>query len=189
MYVTWQLVVCVWTCETAAGVPATYATKALVQDLAQNWSASADVLALAKIEVDLTLVPEGRNVTFKWRGKPLFVRHRTPDEITREQAVTPAALRDPQLDTDRCKRPEWLVVLGVCTHLGRSLSVLLRSPRISLYLFNCNGCVTRPIIIDWKGHSSFWWPTVSANKEDRLTTSIKSMAWLVGRLCGYPDTK
>ena len=100
-------------------MPATYGTKAMVHQFVQSWSASADVLALARIEIKLGLIPEGKNVTFKWRGKPLFVRHRTPDEIVREQAVSPASLRDPQLDTDRCMRPEWLIVLGVCTHLGR----------------------------------------------------------------------
>jgi len=104
----------------AAGVPGTYATKVLLHELLGIWSASADVLALAKIEVKLSMVPEGKNVAFKWRGKPLFVRHRTPDEIAREQAVSPASLRDPELDSDRVKRPQWLVVLGVCTHLGLS---------------------------------------------------------------------
>jgi len=103
-------------------VPATYATKAMVHQLVMSWSASADVLALAKLEVKLGLIPEGKNVTLKWRGKPLFVRHRTPDEIAKEQTVTPASLRDPELDTDRCKHPEWLIVLGVCTHLGQYTS-------------------------------------------------------------------
>lgn len=102
----------------AAGVPATYATKCVVHEIAQSWNASADVLALASIEIKLSLVPEGKSMTFKWRGKPLFVKHRTAEEIAREQAVTPASLRDPELDTDRCKRPEWLVTIGVCTHLG-----------------------------------------------------------------------
>ena len=110
---------------TAAAVPATYAAKAAVHEFVQTWSASADVLALAKIEINLSTITEGKNVTFKWRGKPLFVRHRTADEISREQAVTAASLRDPELDTDRCKRPEWLVILGVCTHLGPSLSLSL----------------------------------------------------------------
>lgn len=104
----------------AAGVPATYATKCVVHEIAQSWNASADVLALASIEIKLSLVPEGKSMTFKWRGKPLFVKHRTAEEIAREQAVTPASLRDPELDTDRCKRPEWLVTIGVCTHLGLS---------------------------------------------------------------------
>lgn len=80
--------------------------------------ASADVLALAKIEINLSEIPEGKNQTFKWRGKPLFVRHRTPDEIQKEAAVDMSSLRDPQPDSERAANPEWLVVLGVCTHLG-----------------------------------------------------------------------
>lgn len=80
--------------------------------------ASADVLALAKIEIKLAEIPEGKNVTFKWRGKPLFIRHRTSEEIATEQSVAVSGLRDPQADGERCKDPKWLVVLGVCTHLG-----------------------------------------------------------------------
>jgi len=95
-------------------------TKYVVRDTLETWLASADVLALAKIEINLRSIPEGKNVTFKWRSKPLFVRHRTADEISREQAVSPASLRQPELDSDRVKRPEWLVVLAVCTHLGLS---------------------------------------------------------------------
>lgn len=81
-------------------------------------SASADVLALAKIEIKLTDIPEGKSMTFKWRGKPLFVRHRTGAEISAEESVNVSELRDPQHDNVRCQNPEWLVVLGVCTHLG-----------------------------------------------------------------------
>jgi len=106
--------------RAAAAVPSTYATKAVVHQLVQSWSASADVVALAKIEIKIHQIPEGKNMTFKWRGKPLFVRHRTAKEITQEQAATPASLRDPELDSDRCQRPEWLVCIGVCTHLGLS---------------------------------------------------------------------
>jgi len=78
----------------------------------------SDVLALAQIEVKLGDIPEGKNVTFKWRGKPLFIRHRTAEEIDIESKVDISTLRDPQADSDRVKKPEWLVVLGVCTHLG-----------------------------------------------------------------------
>lgn len=81
-------------------------------------AASADVLALAKIEVKLGDVPEGKSVTFKWRGKPLFVRHRTAEEIEQERQVDVGSLRDPEHDNDRIKKPEWLVLIGVCTHLG-----------------------------------------------------------------------
>jgi len=95
-----------------------YAAKTVVTDFVSSMSASADVLALAKIEVKLSDIPEGKNVTFKWRGKPLFIRHRTAAEIEAEGSVDVSSLRDPQHDSERAQRPEWLVLLGVCTHLG-----------------------------------------------------------------------
>lgn len=102
----------------AGAIPTTYATKALAIEFISSMSATADVLALAKIEIKLTDIPEGKSTTFKWRGKPLFVRHRTADEIEKEQAVDVSSLRDQEHDTDRVQKPEWLVLLGVCTHLG-----------------------------------------------------------------------
>jgi ubiquinol-cytochrome c reductase iron-sulfur subunit len=57
-------------------------------------------------------------VIIKWRGKPVFIRHRTPDEIEEANKVKIETLRDPQADSDRVKNPEWLVMLGICTHLG-----------------------------------------------------------------------
>ncbi|KDE08672.1 cytochrome b-c1 complex subunit Rieske [Microbotryum lychnidis-dioicae p1A1 Lamole] len=97
---------------TAAGA------KSTVADFLTNMSASSDVLALAKVEVDLSAIPEGKNVIIKWRGKPVFIRHRTADEIEEANNVDIKSLRDPQTDADRVKKPEWLVMLGVCTHLG-----------------------------------------------------------------------
>jgi len=102
----------------AGAVPGTYVAKSVVHEFIASMSASADVLALAKIEVKLDSIPEGKSVTFKWRGKPLFIRHRTAEEIEREQSVDPASLRHPQHDNERVQKPEWLVLLGVCTHLG-----------------------------------------------------------------------
>jgi len=100
------------------GVLGAYSAKSVVNQFIGSWSASADVLAMAQIEIKLADIPEGKNMTFKWRGKPLFIRHRTAEEIEREGAVDPATLRDPQSDAERAKNPEWLVILGVCTHLG-----------------------------------------------------------------------
>jgi ubiquinol-cytochrome c reductase iron-sulfur subunit len=77
-----------------------------------NMSASADVLAMAKVEVDLNSIPEGKNVIIKWRGKPVFIRHRTQDEIAEANKVNITSLRDPQSDEDRVQKPEWLVMLG-----------------------------------------------------------------------------
>ncbi|GAM90153.1 hypothetical protein ANO11243_081930 [Dothideomycetidae sp. 11243] len=92
--------------------------KNTVQDFLVNMSASADVLAQAKVEVDLASIPEGKNVIIKWRGKPVFIRHRTSDEIQEAENTKWEALRDPQPDSDRVQKPEWLIMLGVCTHLG-----------------------------------------------------------------------
>lgn len=100
---------------TVVGV---YAAKTVVTQFVSSMSASADVLALSKIEIKLNEIPEGKNMTFKWRGKPLFVRHRTEKEISTEEAVNVAELRDPQHDKDRVINPRWVIVLGVCTHLG-----------------------------------------------------------------------
>lgn len=95
-----------------------YTAKSIVTMFIKTMSASADVLALASIEIPLTDVPEGKSVTFKWRGKPLFIRHRTPQEIETEASVNVSELRDPQTDAERTQRPDFLIVIGVCTHLG-----------------------------------------------------------------------
>ncbi|KAL1962881.1 hypothetical protein VTN77DRAFT_9059 [Rasamsonia byssochlamydoides] len=100
------------------GLVSAVGAKATVQDFLVNMSASADVLAQAKVEVALSSIPEGKNVIIKWRGKPVFIRHRTPDEIKEANEVDWQSLRDPQPDSDRVQKPEWLVMLGVCTHLG-----------------------------------------------------------------------
>jgi len=100
------------------GVLAATAAKSTVTDLLASMAASADVLALAKIEVEMNAIPEGKNAVIKWRGKPVFVRHRTADEIEEANSVDFKSLRDPETDEQRTKKPEWLVMLGVCTHLG-----------------------------------------------------------------------
>ncbi|KAH0569240.1 hsp70 nucleotide exchange factor fes1 [Trichoglossum hirsutum] len=100
------------------GVLSAAGAKATIEDFLVNMSASADILAMAKVEVDLSTIPEGKNVIIKWRGKPVFIRHRTPDEIKEANAVNVQSLRDPEADSDRVKKPEWLIMLGVCTHLG-----------------------------------------------------------------------
>ncbi|KAM9366276.1 cytochrome b-c1 complex subunit Rieske, mitochondrial [Symphorus nematophorus] len=102
----------------ATTVVGIYAAKTVVTQFVSSMSASADVLALSKIEIKLSDIPEGKNMTFKWRGKPLFVRHRTEKEIAAEAAVNLAELRDPEHDKDRVANPSWVIVLGVCTHLG-----------------------------------------------------------------------
>ncbi|KAF2682229.1 cytochrome b-c1 complex subunit Rieske, mitochondrial precursor [Lentithecium fluviatile CBS 122367] len=100
------------------GALASLGAKATVQDFLVNMSASADVLAQAKVEIDLAAIPEGKNVIIKWRGKPVFIRHRTESEIKEAEDTKWESLRDPQSDADRVQKPEWLIMLGVCTHLG-----------------------------------------------------------------------
>ena len=100
------------------GVISASAAKSTVSEFLQSMAASADVLALAKVEVDLSTIPEGKNVIIKWRGKPVFIRHRTQSEIEEARSSEWKSFRDPQPDEDRVKKPEWLVMLGVCTHLG-----------------------------------------------------------------------
>jgi ubiquinol-cytochrome c reductase iron-sulfur subunit len=100
------------------GVLSASVAKSSVAEFLGTMSASADVLALAKVEVELGSIPEGKNAIIKWRGKPVFIRHRTQDEIEEARKVDWKGLRDPQRDDDRVKKPEWLVMLGVCTHLG-----------------------------------------------------------------------
>jgi ubiquinol-cytochrome c reductase iron-sulfur subunit len=79
---------------------------------------SKDVLALASVEVDLSAIEVGQAVTVKWRGKPVFIRRRTEEEIKQAEEVDLATLRDPQPDDARVQKPEWLILVGVCTHLG-----------------------------------------------------------------------
>lgn len=81
---------------------------------------SQDVLALASTEVELGPIAEGQAITVMWRGRPVFVRRRTAAEIQEARAVPVSELRDPAPDSARHKpgKEQWLVVLGVCTHLG-----------------------------------------------------------------------
>jgi ubiquinol-cytochrome c reductase iron-sulfur subunit len=79
---------------------------------------AADVLALASLEVDVSGLKEGACMTVKWRGKPVFIRSRTAEEIEEAENVNMDELRDPCPDSERVQKPETLVVLGVCTHLG-----------------------------------------------------------------------
>ncbi len=91
---------------------------AIVWPFIHSMNPSRDVLALASTEVDLAPITAGMAVTVMWRGKPVFVRHRTPEEVTAARAVPMTDLKDPARDETRVQRPQWLVMVGVCTHLG-----------------------------------------------------------------------
>jgi ubiquinol-cytochrome c reductase iron-sulfur subunit len=91
---------------------------AVAWPLIDQMNPDASTLALASIEVDLAPIAEGQIVVVKWRGGPVFVRHRTKKEIDDAVNTPLSELKDPQTDQERVKKPEWLIVSGVCTHLG-----------------------------------------------------------------------
>lgn len=79
---------------------------------------AADTLAMSSIEVDLSPIELGQAITVTWRGKPVFIRHRTEAEIEGARKTDLSILRDKQQDEDRVQKAEWLVMVGICTHLG-----------------------------------------------------------------------
>ncbi len=93
---------------------------ALLWPFIDSMNPSADVLALASSEVDITAIAEGQEIKVMWRGKPVFIRHRSQKNIDSANATDIKELRDPQTDAERVKKghEKWLVMVGVCTHLG-----------------------------------------------------------------------
>ena len=91
---------------------------AAVMPIVSQMNPDASVKALASIEVDISKEKEGQEITVLWRGKPVFIKRRSKEEIEKAQKVSLKDLKDPEEDKARVKNPEWLVVLGVCTHLG-----------------------------------------------------------------------
>lgn len=104
----------------ATGAFAAVGAGVVVWPLINQMNPSADVLAMASIDVDLAAVQPGQAIKVSWRGKPVFARHLMPAEIEAANKVDVATLRDPQSLADRTKpgSPQWLITLGVCTHLG-----------------------------------------------------------------------
>ena len=91
---------------------------AVAWPLIDQMNPDASVKALASTEVDVSGVERGQSITVLWRGKPVFIRRRTEEEIAKAKDVKLEDLPHPETDEDRAKNPEWLVMLGVCTHLG-----------------------------------------------------------------------
>ena len=91
---------------------------AAVWPLVDQMNPDSSVKALASTEVDVSSVEVGKSITVLWRGKPVFIKRRTQEEIAEARAVKLEDLKHPEKDEDRAKNPEWLVMLGVCTHLG-----------------------------------------------------------------------
>src|SRR5690606_15001290 len=104
----------------AAATAAIGAAGALAWPFIDQMNPSGDTLALASVEFDLTKVAAGQQVVIKWRGKPLFVRNRTPADVAQAVKDDHAPMPDPQPDAERHKegKAEWLVLVGTCTHLG-----------------------------------------------------------------------
>ena len=93
---------------------------AVAMPLVSQMSASADVLALASIEVDVAAIQPGQSIKTSWRKQPVFIRNLTPAEVEEANKVDVGSLRDPQTLAERTKpgKENWLITLGVCTHLG-----------------------------------------------------------------------
>jgi ubiquinol-cytochrome c reductase iron-sulfur subunit len=94
--------------------------------LIQSMNPAADVLAMATTDVDLSQIKEGQSITVVWQGKPVFIRYRTQQDIEEARAAPMSDLKDPETDQARVAQskfngkdmPQWLVMVGVCTHLG-----------------------------------------------------------------------
>ena len=102
----------------ATGATAAVGTAAVLWPFIDSMNPAADVRAFASVEVDLSQIEPGQRITVKWRGQPVFIDRRTPAQIASAQADDSADLKDPQKDSDRVQDPEWLIVIGICTHLG-----------------------------------------------------------------------
>jgi ubiquinol-cytochrome c reductase iron-sulfur subunit len=102
----------------ATGTLGVVGVASVVWPLVDQMNPDATTLALASIEVDLAPIQEGQILVVKWRGGPVFIRHRTAKEIKDAQDTPLSELKDPQSDQDRVQKPEWLIISGVCTHLG-----------------------------------------------------------------------
>lgn len=102
----------------ATGAMAVVGTAALTWPFIDSMNPSAGAFALSTIEVDLAPIEPGQRVTVAWRGRPVFIDRRTPERIALARQDDEADLKDPEPDSARVQREEWLIVIGVCTHLG-----------------------------------------------------------------------
>jgi ubiquinol-cytochrome c reductase iron-sulfur subunit len=102
----------------ATGATAAVGITAAVWPLIDSLSPAADVRALAPVEVALGPIEVGQRITVAWRGRPVFIDHRSTAQIASAKADDRADLKDPEPDNARVQRDEWLIVVGICTHLG-----------------------------------------------------------------------
>ena len=103
---------------TATAAAGAVGVGAAIWPVVDQMNPDASVKALASTEVDISSVQPGQSLTVLWRGKPVFIKRRTDQEIQKAREVSLGDLKHPEKDEDRVKKPEWLVMLGVCTHLG-----------------------------------------------------------------------
>ncbi len=108
--------------------------------LIDQMNPDASQLAAASVEIDLSGIAEGQIITVKWRGKPVFISHRTLKEIEEARAVPLSELRDPATDESRVQKPEWLITVGICTHLG-CVPLKNSGPFEGGYFCPCHGSV------------------------------------------------
>ena len=106
--------------QLATGAFAVVGGAAVAWPLVHQMNPAADTLALASIEVDISGIEVGQAIKVKWRGKPVFIRHRTAAEISVAAKTPRDDLVDPEDDRNRVKegKTQWLILVGVCTHLG-----------------------------------------------------------------------
>ncbi len=104
--------------QLTAGAFGAVGAGAVIWPFVNSLNPAKDTLALSTTEVDLSPVAEGQSITVMWRGKPVFIRRRTKAEIKEARSVKLSDLSDKQEDADRVQKPEWLVLVGICTHLG-----------------------------------------------------------------------
>ncbi len=105
----------------AAGAIGAIGSVGAAWELINSMNPAADTLALSTIDVNLAPIAEGMGVVHKWQGKPVFIRHRTAQEISEAESVKLSDLLDPSApaeDKDRVKKSPWLILIGICTHLG-----------------------------------------------------------------------
>jgi len=104
----------------ATGAVGAVGVAGAVWPLIDQMNPDASVLAMSSIEFDLSAIEVGQSVTIKWRGLPVFVRHRTQEEIEVAKAVPLEDLKDPETDAQRTKEghEQWLIMIANCTHLG-----------------------------------------------------------------------
>ena len=149
-----------------------------------------DTLALATTEVDISPIEEGQRVTVMWRKKPVFIDHRTSEQIESARNVALSDLKDPQSDEERVQRPEWLVLIGICTHLGCEIEQLgqnkirfigpLSSLRNEMLSFSTQTISKDPkfqgLII--APHDSVMSPSIIRTKNPRLSFKF-ALDWII----------